>query len=218
MKDSIFWGGALSGLALISFFFFANTFMVALGIALLGLAHALSVSNQAKLASQLQAVQQIGLGEGMGIYRQLERIGNILAPIITGLLITAVGYGNSLALIGSYTVISSLLFLLVSRRRSHIRIRLSDDEPIFCKIGEREVKLLDLGAGGLSFKDVGVPASDFYSVQFALPGLGLQVSGLIKVVNKDPLSVWHCRFTEIGPEAVEAIYQYLLLKKKEKKH
>jgi MFS family permease len=116
MKNSIFWGGALSGVALIPFFFFANTLMVVLGIVLLGMAHALSVTNQAKFASQLGAMQQIGLGQGLGIYRQAERVGNVLAPILLGVLISIMGYAKSLALIGVYTVISSLLFLFVSRK------------------------------------------------------------------------------------------------------
>ncbi|MBW2207781.1 MAG: MFS transporter [Deltaproteobacteria bacterium] len=120
MKASIFWGGIVSGLALIPFFFIANTLMVALGILILGFSHALSVSNQTKMATQLQVVKTVGLGQSLGIYRLAERLGNVIAPILTGILLSTVGYAMALALLGVYTVISSLLYLLITRKRSHL--------------------------------------------------------------------------------------------------
>ena len=117
MKASIFWGGIVSGLALIPFFFIANTFMVALGILILGFSHALSVSNQTKMASQLQVVKTVGLGQSLGIYRLAERLGNVIAPILTAILLSTVGYAMALAVLGVYTVISSLLYLLITRKR-----------------------------------------------------------------------------------------------------
>ena len=112
-KAFIFWGGIFSGLALMPFLFWTNTLMVALSIILLGLAHTLSVANQAKLASQLKAVNRVGLGPGLGIYRQVERVGNVLAPIILGALASFMGYAKSIAFIGIYTAVSSFLFLLI---------------------------------------------------------------------------------------------------------
>jgi dipeptide/tripeptide permease len=85
---------------------------------MLGLAHTLSVANQAKLASQLKVVKEAGLGPGLGIYRQVERVGNVVAPIILGVLASYMGYAKSLALIGIYTAISSLLFLLIYKEES----------------------------------------------------------------------------------------------------
>ena len=93
-KAFIFWGGIFSGLALVPFLFWTNTFMVALSIVILGLAHTLSVANQAKLASQLKAVKEAGLGPGLGIYRQVERVGNVVAPIILGVLASYMGYAK----------------------------------------------------------------------------------------------------------------------------
>jgi len=117
-KAFIFWGGIFSGLALVPFLFWTNTFMVALSIIILGLAHTLSVANQAKLASQLKAVKEAGLGSGLGIYRQVERVGNVVAPIILGVLASYMGYAKALALIGIYTAFSSLLFLLIYKEES----------------------------------------------------------------------------------------------------
>jgi MFS family permease len=117
-KPFIFWGGVLSGLSLIPFFFFTNTWMIAAGIVMLGLSHTISVSNQAKMASQLNAVKEIGVGPGLGVYRQMERLGNVIAPILLGLMSSIFGYSKTLALIGIFTVLSSIIFQLVYREES----------------------------------------------------------------------------------------------------
>lgn len=117
-KPFIFWGGVLSGLSLIPFFFFTNTWMVAAGILILGLSHTISVSNQAKMASQLNAVKEIGVGPGLGVYRQMERLGNVIAPILLGLMSSIFGYSKSLALIGVFTVLSSIIFQIMYREES----------------------------------------------------------------------------------------------------
>jgi len=117
-KPFIFWGGVLSGLSLIPFFFFANTCMVAIGIIMLGLSHTISVSNQAKMASHLNAVKEIGVGPGLGVYRQMERLGNVIAPILLGLMSSIFGYSKTLALIGIFTLLSSIIFQFVYREEA----------------------------------------------------------------------------------------------------
>ena len=117
-KPFIFWGGLLSGLSLIPFFFFTNTWMVAIGIIMLGVSHTISVSNQAKMASHLNAVKEIGVGPGLGVYRQMERLGNVIAPILLGLMSSIFGYSKSLALIGIFTVLSSIIFQVIYREEA----------------------------------------------------------------------------------------------------
>ena len=117
-KPFIFWGGVLSGLSLIPFFFFTNTWMVAIGIIMLGLSHTISVSNQAKMASHLNAVKEIGVGPGLGVYRQMERLGNVIAPILLGLMSSKFGYSKTLALIGIFTVLSSIIFQVIYREEA----------------------------------------------------------------------------------------------------
>ncbi len=112
-KPFIVTGGILSGMALVLCFFKPGTAAIACGILLLGIAHALSVSNQAKLASQLRVMQRVGVGPGMGIYRQIERMGNVLAPICLGLMATHLGYAEALAALGVFTILASVFFSLV---------------------------------------------------------------------------------------------------------
>ncbi|MFH1134777.1 MAG: MFS transporter [Pseudomonadota bacterium] len=111
----IFWGGVFSGLSLAPLFFWSSTVWVALAIVFLGLSHSLSVSCQAKITTQLRVVREVGVGGGFGVFRLLERVGNVAAPIILGILTSSLGYAESLAVIGIYVVVSSLLFGLIFR-------------------------------------------------------------------------------------------------------
>jgi dipeptide/tripeptide permease len=113
--DFVFWGSIISGLALLPLFFFENALMVALSIIMIGLAHTLVVSNQDKLASQLPSIQRIGIGPGLGLYRQCERMGNVVAPLLLAWLITSYGYGRALGIVGIYVILSGLLFRVMYR-------------------------------------------------------------------------------------------------------
>lgn len=113
--DFVFWGSIVSGLAMLPLFFFENSLMVALSIVLIGLAHTLVVSNQDKLASQLPSIQRIGIGPGLGLYRQCERMGNVAAPLLLAWLISACGYGRALGIVGIYVILSGLLFRVLYR-------------------------------------------------------------------------------------------------------
>jgi len=106
-------GGIISGVAFLPFFFIPGAFAVAFGIIVLGLAHCFTVSNQAKLALNIRAVKEVGSGPGLGIYRLAERFGNVLAPIILGILITTIGIEMTVGLMGVYMILSSVVFSLI---------------------------------------------------------------------------------------------------------
>ena len=112
----VFWGGVFSGCALVPLFFWPATIWVALGIVLLGLSHSFSVSSQAKITTQLEVVREVGVGGGFGVYRLLERIGNVAAPLIMGILVSSLGYSDSLVVLGGYVILSSLMFGLIFKR------------------------------------------------------------------------------------------------------
>ena len=77
---------------------------------LIGLAHAFTVTNQDKLALQLKVAEAEGTGKSLGFYRQGERMGNVIAPIIMGLLIARFGFSDALGILGIYIVLSGILF------------------------------------------------------------------------------------------------------------
>jgi hypothetical protein len=184
--------------------------MVALGIVLLGLSHALSVSNQTKLASQLYAVRRVGLGTGLGIYRLAERIGNVIAPIVAGFLLSVAGYSKSLAIIGIYTLVSSLLYVVLAQKRVYLRIRLSGADAVTCRVDSGDVELIDLGAGGLSFSNIGLTPGHIGSVSLDLPEYGESLSARIEVVRIDQQDICHCRFKTLPMDVGEAIHAYVL--------
>jgi len=216
MKAGIFWGGILSGFVLLPFLLFDNTPMVALGIALLGTAHALSVSNQTKMASQLPSVRSVGMGNGLGIYRLSERLGNVVAPILAGYLVTVMGYAKSLTVLGVYTVISSLLYLLVSKKRAYVRVQISDREPVTCEIDGQGVRLLDLSLGGLSLECGALTPGTTATLTLGLPGLSRPLSVHVDVLTKDPSGVCHCKFRKLSLDVSEAIHTYVLQKAEER--
>lgn len=215
MKAGIVWGGILSGLVLLPFFLVENTAMVALGILFLGLTHAVSVSNQTKMASQFPVVRRVGLGSGLGIYRFSERAGNVIAPVLAGFLVSAVGYGMSLAILGVYTMGSSLLYLVVSRKRAYLRVHLEGSDPLPCTVNGKPVRLLDLGLGGLSFAGIALRPGDAAGVTLRLPGLTRPVSVDVEVIRMDPNGVSHCRFESLSGEVGEAIQSYVFTQAEE---
>jgi MFS family permease len=103
-------GGVLSGLVLIPFYWWQNTAVIMGAILGLGLAHIFVIPSQGKMASQLRQVRAVGVGSGMGLYTQCERLGNVLAPLVVGGLVAVFGFAPALSLLGGYIVVSSLLY------------------------------------------------------------------------------------------------------------
>jgi predicted MFS family arabinose efflux permease len=211
MKAGVFWGGLLSGVVLLPFFFLSDAPVVALGIALLGTAHALSVPNQTKLASQLQSVRSVGVGNGLGIYRLAERAGNVVAPLLAGALVMAVGYARSLAVLGAYTVASSLLYLLVARRRAYLRVRIPEDEAVPCTVEGAPVRVLDLGPGGLSFEGSSLEPGARVELRLDLPGSG-PLSLPAEVLSAGASGVRRCRFRRLSLDQSEAVQAWVFVK------
>lgn len=214
MKAGVFWGGLLSGLVLLPFFFLSSTPMVAAGIALLGVAHALSVPNQTKLASQLPSVRGVGVGNGLGIYRLAERMGNVAAPVLAGYLAVAVGYAKSLAVLGAYAAASSLLYLALSKRRAYLRVPIPENEPVACTVEGQPVRLLDLGLGGLSFSGSGLEPGARVRAFLDLPG-SPTLTLPVEVLAADASGVRRCRFRRLSLDESEAIHAYVFQKAEE---
>jgi predicted MFS family arabinose efflux permease/HAMP domain-containing protein len=107
-------GGILSGIALLMVHYFQNTLGVLFSIVLLGTAHAIGVSSQLTLITEIckDAGDRIGLGTVIGIYRLIERLGNISGPLVSGALIAAFGFSKAIAGIGVITVSGSVIFTL----------------------------------------------------------------------------------------------------------
>lgn len=113
-KMFVILGGILSGIALLMVHYSQSTLGVLFSIVLLGTAHAIGVSSQLTLITEIckDAGDRIGLGTVIGIYRLIERLGNISGPLVSGALIAAFGFSKAIAGIGVITISGSVVFTL----------------------------------------------------------------------------------------------------------
>lgn len=95
-------GGYGAALSMFVIYFFDNTPGLLVSISLLGIAHAIGVSPQLALINDFckDVVQEVGSGTTTGIFRLIERIGNVLGPIIAGILIAQFGFKGAFLGIG----------------------------------------------------------------------------------------------------------------------
>ena len=110
-------GACVSSLGLLSAFFFHNIWVLFLATAVLGIGHSLSLSSQLALVTEVckREENQIGLMTVMGIFRFLERAGNISGPILAGLLVSFFSYPSAIAIMGTMTLLAGLSFSIIFR-------------------------------------------------------------------------------------------------------
>ncbi|SMD06275.1 Predicted arabinose efflux permease, MFS family [Desulfocicer vacuolatum DSM 3385] len=115
-KYNIFIGGMLTGLSMIFFYFYTGFTPLVIIVLMIGLSHAFSVSSQTSLVTELAIIKKMGVGSGMGLFRFWERVGNIMGPLLMGVLIMNTGYELSLVIMGIISAICSLVYLLLHHK------------------------------------------------------------------------------------------------------
>ncbi len=114
-------GGILSGLGLLMVLWWQTVMGIVAAISLVGFGHAVGVSSQLALITEYCKKEEgkIGLGTVMGIFRLIERIGNITGPLIIGTLIAIYGSSNAKAIpiaiagIGIITIASIIILAIL---------------------------------------------------------------------------------------------------------
>ncbi|MES2562851.1 MAG: MFS transporter [Pseudomonadota bacterium] len=86
---SVVGGGYLAAVGVASLWFLDSTLGVAIAVTCIGIAHAIGVPPQLAMVSDAcgDVIRQVGTATSAGIFRLMERIGNILGPILFALLI-----------------------------------------------------------------------------------------------------------------------------------
>ena len=112
-------------------------------------------------------------------------------------------------------IISEMFTYHTADRRNSFRIGPSEIEPILLKLGETEVRVIDIGAGGISFRSNSFEVGESQPVNFDLPGANNTASLTLEVVKIDDRNICHCRFTGGEKESVEHIHQYVLYRQKQ---
>jgi MFS family permease len=125
-KYNVFIGGFITAIALLAFKLYSSYAMV-IGIVLcIGLAHTFSMSSQAAIISETRLVKNLGAGTGMGIFRFWERIGNICGPLLIAYFISVRGYSFSMLVLGSISLILSLIYISIVLYKTFGPVALSD--------------------------------------------------------------------------------------------
>jgi len=108
-------GGVLAGLAILLLELKSSVLLAVSGITLLGAAQAIGVSPQLSLVMDVSRThsERMGAGTVMGIFRLIERLGNVLGPIVLALLIGALGFDGAFLALGLYALVSVALFAVI---------------------------------------------------------------------------------------------------------
>jgi MFS family permease/HAMP domain-containing protein len=108
-------GGFAAAAAMFIIYFFDSTSGLLASITLLGIAHAIGVSPQLALINDFckEVVQEVGVGTTTGIFRLIERLGNVLGPLIAGLLISQFGFNVAFLGIGIVSFVCTSCFTVI---------------------------------------------------------------------------------------------------------
>ncbi len=78
------------------------------------------------------------------------------------------------------------------------------------KIKGRPIKIVNIGAGGVAFKNIDFKKSSKLSVEICLDGCKTVVLAIVCIINIDINDICHCYFSEILDRDVDAIHKYVL--------
>ncbi|MFN2267602.1 MAG: MFS transporter, partial [Desulfonatronovibrio sp.] len=113
-KPFIVAGGLLGGSGLALLFIHQGFLVIVVAIFLLGLASSIGSSAQTAFALKLQSTEEFGVGKAMAIQRAADKLGQMLGPLILGLLMSGISISMGLVVIGLGYMILSILFLFMA--------------------------------------------------------------------------------------------------------
>lgn len=100
-------------------------------------------------------------------------------------------------------------------KRQAFRISPDPKEPIVVTIADKQVKVLEISSGGISFPDQGLKPKAIYPVNFALPITGAVVRAKIRVLRVNKKGICQCRFIDLDEKNENEIHRYVLARQKE---
>ncbi|MFA5662655.1 MFS transporter [Castellaniella sp.] len=123
-KTWIVAGGVLGSAGLLSLYWIGGMAMVTLAVLLLAMASCLAGSAQVAYMLQLQRVQRHGLGRATSVMRAADKLGQMLGPLLMGLLLMQVSMAVGLAATGLIYLLATLAFWLLAPQQD---VRPPDD-------------------------------------------------------------------------------------------
>ncbi|UCG11661.1 MAG: MFS transporter [Deltaproteobacteria bacterium] len=119
-KGFIAAGGIIGGLGLAVFFFYKGTAAAVFAIMMLGISSSAGLVAQTVYAVDAPAASRIGAGKAMGIYRFLQRMGQVLGPIVLGIMLTYTGIEKGFAITGAAYIVLTIVFIAVVKNPSQM--------------------------------------------------------------------------------------------------
>ena len=113
-------GGVLGGTALLIFHFFHSPLAFVAILILFSVSGGLSYGARLTLVSESSGARGVGVSRALGVFSSLERVGNILGPMLVGSLLVVFSVTAAIGFIGLVFLLCNLLlfFLCLSRRHS----------------------------------------------------------------------------------------------------
>ncbi len=114
-KLAIVAGAILGGAAFLSFNALHGLLAVTVAVLVLGVSHSLVLSSQSAYVLTLKATWELGEGKAIGLFRSTGRIGQMLGPMMFGLIIVAADVERGLTYLGFAYLLMALMFWLFTR-------------------------------------------------------------------------------------------------------
>ncbi len=95
-------------------------------------------------------------------------------------------------------------------QRIYFRVSPPNKLPAKMSVDDHIVEIVDIGAGGVSFNNIGLKKGNKYSAVIRITGYQSIILADISIINIDIKDVCHCYFSEILDKDVDAIHKYVL--------
>ena len=105
-------GGYLGALGVAALYFLDGTLGVALSVTCIGIAHAIGVPPQLALVGDCcqDVVREVGQATAAGIFRLMERLGNVMGPLLFGLLIASYNFRDAFGVVAVLMLVVTSAF------------------------------------------------------------------------------------------------------------
>ena len=95
-------------------------------------------------------------------------------------------------------------------RREAARVNPPTDYLIMAFIGGQPADVLNISAGGMAIRCIGLKPGETLAIALELPNGEMVVKGTLEILKTDEENICHGRFLDLSEEMVEAIHKYAL--------
>ena len=116
-KIFIIISGILAAAGLLIFKYMSGLPATILAVFLLGLSCSFGFASQALFVLELDGTKMIGQARAIGIYRAIERIGQMIGPIAFGAVIAGAGFQAGISLMGAALLLTVMFFIIGTAKK-----------------------------------------------------------------------------------------------------